>query len=318
MAAPQVDIGASGVIGVAIESEQGVYEEPTKFFPIRSESIQWEQENIPRRVIRGTADVIGMVRGDGHPEGSVDMEALDDVLPYWLAAARGEMTKEENTDYYTYTFTPSSRAVPDRTLSVTLVRNEQVFAYTGMVVGSMEFSIDDGMLVLDVTLMGRDEDDSAEVPSETFGEDWPFGAGSYTIEIPTGTVVEDTDEFTLTIDENAEVQYRLLDRTGAAFIAFGDRDVTASVERDFKDKSVYDDFRDVTSRSLKFRAEQDGEEERFIEIELNRAFVESHEVSLDDTGDLIRASVEYTGTDTEDGEGSYVIKVGTTEDVDVE
>jgi len=149
-----VGIGAAGVVGLAIESTSGEYQAPEKFFPIRSENFQWTQDTVWRRVIRGTSDVIGAVPGDGHVEGSLDMEALDDVLPYFLRIARGDLT-QTGTDPVNYEFVPNSAAEPAQTASITVVRNGIVFGYTGCVVGSFSFSVDDGQLVVDLSMLGR-------------------------------------------------------------------------------------------------------------------------------------------------------------------
>jgi hypothetical protein len=49
-----VGIAACGSIGIALEDVPGVYAAPTKFFPVLSESLQYQQETIWRRPIRKT------------------------------------------------------------------------------------------------------------------------------------------------------------------------------------------------------------------------------------------------------------------------
>ena len=51
-----IGIGATGVLGLAIETTRGTYVAATKWVPIRSESITVSQEMNYRRNIRGIAD----------------------------------------------------------------------------------------------------------------------------------------------------------------------------------------------------------------------------------------------------------------------
>ena len=61
-------VGASGILGIALEASPGTYLAPTKFIPFDSESIKWTQENTERRPIRNSPALLGMIRGDGHVE----------------------------------------------------------------------------------------------------------------------------------------------------------------------------------------------------------------------------------------------------------
>ena len=301
-----VGIGAGGFVGLGLESTPGTYASPDKFFPIRSENLLWQQETNWRRVIRGTADVIGAVPGDGHVEGDIETEALEDVLPWFLAIARGTLTEDTGV----YTFVPSNAAVPSRTASITVVRNDVVFGYTGIVVSSMSFTIDNGMLVSSFSLLGQEEEEQS-APTPTYDDTGPFGAGTYNVQIPTGTTVEDTDNLTLEINDNGEVQNRLLDRRGAAFVSYGERDVSASVDRDFTSRAEYDSFKAYTAEELTIRTEKESDE--FIQFLLRSSIKDSFDIGLSGVGDLIRASTQYVATDTPAGDGSYEITVGTDE-----
>lgn len=307
-----VGIGAGGVVGIAVETTQGTYEAPTKFFPIRSEGLAWQQDTIWRRVIRGTADAIGAVPGNGHVEGSIDMEVLDDVLPYFLQAARGELVQSGTSPDFTYDFTPNSDAEPSDTLSITVVRNGESFGYTGCVVSQMSFSVDNGQLVVDLSILGQEED-TQPVPTETFDDAGPFAAGMWDLQIPSGTTVEDSDDLTLDINDNGEVQNRLLGRRGAAFISYGQREVSLSLERDFKDRTQYNEFKNLTAQQIDIIV--DNPDAGTITFSLTNAIINTYEVSLSGQGDLIRASTEYQGTDNAAGDGAYSITIESTEDL---
>jgi hypothetical protein len=81
-----VGIHAQGFMGIAHESTQGTYIAPTKFFPIRSETLTYQQDTQWRRVIRGLADNLGAIKGNSHVEGNIVMELMEDALPYFLSA----------------------------------------------------------------------------------------------------------------------------------------------------------------------------------------------------------------------------------------
>src|SRR4051812_25303815 len=86
-------IGASGILGVAIETTSGTYTALTKFIPFEDESLTFVQDTIWRRPIRQTADVVGGVAGNVHIEGDIGFEALTDVVALLLHAARHNVVK---------------------------------------------------------------------------------------------------------------------------------------------------------------------------------------------------------------------------------
>lgn len=304
-------IGASGVVGVAIESVSGTYEAPTKFFPIRSESLVWVQNTNWRRVIRGTTDPIGAIAGNGNVEGDIDMELLADVLPYFLACARGSIVKTPGPPIE-YEFTPEHGAVAPNTMSITIVRNGEAFGYVGCVVSNMSFGVDNDAAVVTLSMLGNSEEDVA-VPVHSFAGDQPFGAGNWTIEIPTTTQVFDADAFSLEVDEGASVQNRLKDSLGAEFIAFGERTVTLSLDRDFESRAEYDQFKALTAKSVSVKLSTDAN--NMVDFVVPVATIDTYDVSLGGVGDLVRASVQYMGVHDAGINGSYSITVTTTEDV---
>ena len=135
----------------------GVYTAPTKFFPFMSEGLVTSQETVWRRPIRQSADILGAVPGNFHMEGDLSIEALEDVVLYFLAASRTGIVKTGTPPDNIYTVTPTSAGVSNKTLSITLVRNGIVFGYNGVTTSSFTFNISDGLLMFDVSLMGNDE-----------------------------------------------------------------------------------------------------------------------------------------------------------------
>jgi hypothetical protein len=306
--------GAGGFLGVALEATAGTYAEPTKFVPIQSESLAFTQDTVWRRPIRQSADIVGAVEGNGRVEGDISMEAFEDVVATMLQAARTTMTTSGTSPNFIYTFTGTPDAVPSQTMSITVVRNEQVFAYTGCVLASFVFTIDDGALMFNPTILGRDEAEQ-DAPTATWGtgiQSTPYGQGQYKISIPTGTQVYDADSFEFTVDDGAEAQYRLRDDTnGASFVSFGERAVTLSLDRDFLDRDDYDAFRALTAQSVTLLASKGANNS--ISIAIPAAVKDTYEVGLSGQGDLIRASIAYNGVLDSTGK-AYTIAVATQED----
>jgi hypothetical protein len=284
-------IGASGIAGLALETVSGTYVAPTKFFPFNSESLNFIQSTVWRRPIRNSASIIGAVPGNVNTAGDMAMEALADVVAYFLYASRTSVTKT-GAGPYTYVFKPAPLAVPSRTLSITIVRDGIVFGYTGIVVSSFNFTIDNGILNFNVTMVGSDESVQT-TPTATWPTTTPFGAGQYSVEMPTGTPVEDMDNFTWTSEDNAEPQFRLraAGARGAKFVKFGEHNSTLTVDRDFQTRADFDAFKALTSNSLTLTATKGVNES--ITLLLGAAIADTYTVNLSGQGDLVRASVTY-------------------------
>ena len=292
-------------------SNSNTYAAPVKFFPINSESLQYVQATNWRRPIRKTADIVGAVAGDVHIEGDIEMEALEDVVVWFLYSSRTAIVKS-GTGNFTYVVTPTPAAVPQRTLSITVERNGAVFGYVGCVVGNFKFSVTDGMLMLTVGIVGSDEA-SQTLPVPSFTTSVPFGAGQYSMEIPTATQVFDIDTFEWTCEDNAEPQYRMKNTgRGAQFVKFGERNLTLTCERDFITRADYDAFKALTAQTITLVASKGANNS--ITLLTPVSVKDTYELGLSGEGDLIRGSITYQLPI--DGAGnSYTITIKTQENV---
>lgn len=290
----------------------GTYVAPTKFFPFNSESIAVTEQTVWRRPIRQSADIIGAVAGNFNPEGELQLESLEDVVLWFLWASRTSIVKTGSAPDYTYTITPTPAAVPNKTLSLTIVRNGIVFGYTGICLSSFNFGIDNGLLTFGTNVIGRDEAVQS-LPVPTWPTTTPFGAGMYTIEIPTGVTVLDTDTFEFSVEDNAEAQFRLKSTgRGAEFIKYGERASTLTVERDFESRTDYDAFKAVTAQSITLTASKGANNS--IALLAPVAIKDTYTVGLSGQGDLVRASIAYQNII--DGTGkSWQITIKTQEDI---
>lgn len=288
-------IGASGVVGLAIEATAGTYVAPAFYLPIESENLKITQETIFRRPIRGTtAAVVGAVAGNYYVEGDVTFEATEDAWSYLVRCTRATVVKSGAGPNFTYTATPGAGAIPSKTMSLTVVRNGVVFGYVGCVVGNYSFTVEDGLLKSTINVLGRDESVQS-APSATWPTTVPFGAGSYSIEIPTATPVTDTDTFDFSVDDAPSAQFRLKSTgRGADFISYGEQTVTASLERDFDNRTSYDAYKAVTAESITLRASKGANNS--IELLMPAGIKETYDVGLAGQGDLVRAQITYQGT----------------------
>lgn len=306
-----VGIGAGGIVGIAFEATPGTYVAPTKFFGIRNETLNKAQETVDRRILRGVVDINGSVKGSTHIEGDIEMEAYEDVLPYFLYASRASIVKSGTTDLtYTCKGIHSAEPVNGVTLSITVVRNGVVFGYTGCSVGQIEFSMDSKILIMKFGIMGLDEAvQSAPTPSYTVVD--VFGPGMYTYEVA-GTAICDHDEIAFTINDNASAEVRDCQRA-AKFVRWGERETAASLMRDFLNRTDYDGFIAQTAQKLDFTASKGANNS--IQVIVPVAQKRKYEFGLNGQTDLIRASIDYVGIYDPTATASWQMIVKTQEDI---
>lgn len=303
-----VPAGAFPTVNTALN--YGTYTAPTKFFPINNESLKFDQATNWRRPIRQSVDVVGAVAGNVHVNGDIEMEALEDVVPYFILASRVAAIKTGGPDYV-YTFDPTPNATPVLSLSLTVVRNGIVFGYTGCVVSSFTITPSEGLLMFNMSILGSDEAVQS-LPVATWPTTVPFGAGQYEVTVA-GTQVFDTDTFEFTVNDNGEPQFRLKNTgRGAQFIKFGERECTITMERDFFNRTDYDAFKALTAQEIAINAEKSAT--NYITVTAPVAVKNTYEVGLSGQGDLIRASIEYTNVIDSSG-NSYEIEIGTQENI---
>lgn len=306
-------------MGIALETVSGTYVAPTKFVPLRSESLAYQQDTVMRRPIAQTVDITAAIPGNVHVEGDVEMESTPDVAAYFHHIMRGALVKT-GAGPYTYVYTGNCGATgantaSGKTASITIVRNTgQVFGYVGCLVGQAQYKVDNGALVATYSIIGTDEATQSS-PTPTWGTAIPFGAGQIALEVPTASQIFDTEGFDFTINDNAEPQYRMVTGAGARgarFVKFGERELSMSVDRDFDTRADYDAFKAYTSQSITWSATVSATE--LISLLMGAGLKESYEVNLSGQGDLVRASIKYQGLRAASG-NAYVMTVKTAENI---
>lgn len=290
-----VGIHGQGFIGIAFETVYGTYVPPTKYFPIKSENLKYIVSQQGRRVIRGLVDNVGMVTGFSHIEGDIEMELMEDALPYFMQVMRGTIVKTGTTDL-TYTMTPghSATGTTKVAMSITVTRAGSVFGYTGCQVSQLEIGTADGIPTMKLTFLGSDET-TQSVPTPTWlATSIPFGAAQWSIQVPTASQVLDVQEVTATINDNLTPQYRLANFTKAAFVSFGQREVVARTVRDFASKTEYDLFKALTATSVTFEWTKSATKK--VTLTLPNAIRETYDLDgLSDQGALHMAAVQFQG-----------------------
>jgi hypothetical protein len=294
-----VGVSGGGSLGIAFETVPGTYVAPTKFHPVLGETLEFQPGNVFRRPIRQTVDQIGVVPGNVSITGTITMEFLDDVAVYYLYAMRMGIVRTGTTPNWIYTMTPTStNAFPTRTLSITVVRNSQTFAYVGCVVNKLTLQITNDILQMDVDVLGQNEATQA-TPSPTWSSGTPYGPGVWNVSIPTGTQIFDMDTFSFSIDEAGAAAYRLKNTganagRGAQFISMGERTIQMTASRDFIDKTDYGLFQAGTSQGVTIVGQKGVN--NLVQIQMNNVFKTAMQIPLAAQGDIIRESITYDST----------------------
>lgn len=301
-----VGIGAAGIVGIAHEVTPGTYVAPTQYLPVRSESINFMNEVQYTRPIMGVADNVHAVEGPQHVEGDIEFEVIEDQLAFLLYGARMTVNKT-GAGPYVYTFTPANTAEhANKTLSITVVRNGQVFGYVGCVIGSLEFSVDNGLLICSASVLGRGESNES-TPTPSWPTTEPYGADAYTLNIA-GSPVTRADSFSWSVDDQAEAVYRLGNAQQAAYVRYGERSISASLEMDFEDLVEYNKFKAVTAQRLQLDADKTAS--AYVHLDTKLATMSSFELGLSGQGDLVRAAIEYEGKYDFSSSKAYEIVIG--------
>ena len=313
-------IHAQGYVGIAFETTYGTYAAPTKFFPLKSESMVEAFENVKRRNIRGIADTLGIIAGYSKVEGSLEAELMEDVLPYFLYCSRNTVVKTGTSPNLIYTTTPAhygaSTSLPagKKGLSITVVKNDEIFGFTGCIVSQMTFGVDTGTPTMKFDLIGRAEA-TATLPTPTWSAtDVPFGAGQFSIELPTATQVFDVASYTLTINDNAEAQNRLMSNRYAQWVKFGQREVMMDVERDFSSRGDLDLFKALTTSSVSVVLTKNVNEK--VTFKLANAIRDSLTIDgLSSQGNAVMTQIKYEGVYDSTTSKSYEIVVACQTDI---
>ena len=291
-----LEVAGQGVVGVAFETTQNTYLAPTDFIPLRSETLELMEDKYYRLNIRGTADRTGALQGYKHVEGDVEFEVTADQLLRWMYASRVSIVKT-GAGPWTYTFAPVGVAKTStgvgatvrKTLSVSCERSGVVFGYVGCSVVQHQFTVDGGVLIGTFSVIGSDEASQADLVP-TWPTSIPYAPGKVVLEFPDASPRPDVDTFNITINDNGSPANRLNGSRGAAYITWGEREVTASYDMDFDNATDYNVFKNQTIQVLEILASNNVTNDE-VSLKLNNCVVDTYPVSLSGFGDILRASI---------------------------
>lgn len=303
-------LGGGGKVGIAFETTMGTYVAPTVFVPVLNESLIYTEDKYYSEQIRQQSMVSDVKPGYYHAEGDIEMEVDPTNHPYWLYASRHTPAKS-GAGPYVYTFTPSSAGsastaggvTTPKTLSITIVRNNVVFGYTGCTVGSFEYMIEDGILKCTMNVLGIAEAVQS-APSPVWVAPDLLGADAHRVYLaaaavsPTwGAVDINFNGFTFRANHNAEAQNRIHAQRSASYISFGITEAEVESELDFMDRTDYDNFITNAQRAIKIESSNGGVTfaagTSGIKLQANRVSYDAYDVALEGMGDLIMAG--FTG-----------------------
>jgi hypothetical protein len=307
-----VAVAGSSVMGIGFETTVNTYAAPTIWIPFLSESLQYNNNIDFGREIRNSVDVNYALRGNVNVSGDITMKVREDVLVALLYSGRYTIVKSGSSPNFTYTLTPSSSLQVNtgggdltRTLTIQIQKNGVVYAYTGCVLSSEKYTFNNGNLEGTFSFLGSDEASQTLITSQTWPTTDPFAVGQYTIESPTGTPNNKVEQFELTVENNAQSQNRI-GTVGAVYQAFGERDVTLSLTKDFESKAEYDAFKALTSNSLSLAATKGTNNS--VTWTFGKLITNTYQTSLGSQGDIIKAQLEARALNSPNNPFGLVIK----------
>src|SRR5574342_1063787 len=314
-------LSGSGWMGVALEATKGTYVAPTVYVPIISESFRYVEDRYYSPQIREDTIVSDVKQGYYHIEGEFEMEVDVNFVPYFLFATRHTPSSAAGV----YTFVPSdagststaASGMVQRTMSITIERNDIEFGYSGCTLGSLRIFLDGGILKMGGNLIGeKDNVTSGHTPTwaapSLFGADATeisTGASSLT---PTFTPVLDFNGFEFEANFNGAAQNRIRRDRSASYVSFGETELNLTTELDFINKTEYDNFVATTQKAVQLESLIGGATfataTQAFRLTVYRGVYETYDLGLSGLGDLIMAGVTMRGIGIAGGDG-YKIEV---------
>jgi hypothetical protein len=302
-----IGLGGGGWVGWALESVMGTYVSPQVYIPIISEEFRYTEAKYYSPQIRQQTIVSDVQQGYYHIEGPIVMEVDPNFLPYVLYCSRHSIAKS-GTGPYTYKFTPASfasagtaatGAVP-RTASVTISRNDQIFGYTGCVVGGYEATVQDGVDRVTLNMLGLAEATEAGPFTPAWVDPVLYGAATHSVYVDAAGLTPafaspsvDHNGITITSNFNATAQNRIVRSRAATYIAFGETEAQYETELDFIDRTEYDNYVNTSLRAFRYESVHGADFATGTDgwrCTAYRSAYDAYDVNLPGMGDIIMAT----------------------------
>lgn len=305
-------IGGGGYVLIGLEATNGTMVAPggagVVAVPILSESLKYTSEPYVSPQLRLQTIASDVKPGYYHVEGDIEMEADPRFLPYFLHSTRHTIGFTAGV----FTYSPSSAGSTStaasgnvqRTMTIHISRNEQMFGYSGCTVAGYNFSLDtdEGVLKVTFNMLGLKETPSGGPGTPTFVAPDLFGADAHEVFVgssavtPTfGAASVDYNGFAFSAEFGAEPQNRIRRDRSASYISFGETVANIETELDFMDRTEYDAFVATTQKAVRLLSSNGGTTlaaaTTAVQITTNRMFYETYDLGLEGIGDLIMAGV---------------------------
>lgn len=309
---PNADIAGNGAIWIGLEATYGTAIDPTAagvgvWVPIISESLAYTEAKYYSPQIRQSAIVSDVKQSYYHVEGDIVFEVDPNYLPYFLYASRHTVAKS-GSGPYVYAATPTNigSTYPGgsaKGLSIYTLRNNIGFLYSGCVVNTWEFTIENGVLRASLGMLGLAEvDPASNAPTTSWLDPNLYGADAHRILIdaagtaPAFASADSTHNgFTWRINYNGSAQNRIVPARAATYVAYGETEATYETELDFVTKTEYTNMKNNALRSIRLSslnggvtlaAATDG-----VQLTSYRSNYDVYNVGLSGIGDLLMARV---------------------------
>lgn len=293
-----------GHVGLARETTFGTaVQTPSVYLPVGSSELTTDpQVYYPEEIRASRSKKKGIPMGQKN-EGSFEMD-MEPVSAGWLLLfALGNLATTGTAAPYTHKFTPGS-ALP----SFTYKQHDTIMSRVaaGSKINSLALSMEaggDGVLKAEVEFYAQSvADGTASTPAYT--DKSPFAFHQVTVKKGAATN-EDVKSFELEIGNNLkDDNYTLRKSQNVKDINEGMREVTGSIEMQFKNKAAYLAFMSGTKDSLEITFDAGVDQ---LVVELPLISYNSFEVPMGGADDEVMASLEFTAL--EDNVKAYEVAI---------
>jgi hypothetical protein len=294
----------NGFISLAKETSFGVKNNtPDLYLPVKSAELTTDpQVYYPEEIRASRAKTKGIPMGKKH-EGSLEMDVEPVSIGHLLLAALGSVQTDGTAAPYTHKFTPGA-VLP----SFTFTKFDTVMTQvaSGAKVDTLTLAIEaggDGVMTAEAEMFIQSvEDGAAAVPS--YSDKSPFSFHQVTV-TKGGTTNDDIKSVEFEITNNLkDDNYTLRKSQDVKEINEGMREVTGSIEMNFKNKAAYLAFMNDEKDSLTLTFDA-GSDQLIVEIPVMS--YDGFEVPMGGADDEVTASLEFTAL--EDPDKGYEIQV---------
>ncbi len=195
--------------GLALETNEGVYEEPNVFLPFSKLGIKPNVVDEDLAVNIGTPGATFTYRKDAQPGGPLSMPAwpeagLEQLLKMAFGAVQTTRNIPDTGLSYTHAFTQNSAVMPTATIirwADAIAAAKEPEAYLGLMLNSLQLGYDGpGPISLQADLKGTQFDLSQSAPTKTYTTAQPFVWGNFSMELD-GSALAHTTKASIKIDK---------------------------------------------------------------------------------------------------------------------